>query len=39
VGFGQCARLSFFLFPDRDGDDIPDSEPEVILDGFTVRKQ
>jgi len=36
-GFGGvwvlCAPKLLFI-PDRNGDDIPDSEPEVILDGF-----
>ncbi|MCA9052307.1 MAG: c-type cytochrome, partial [Planctomycetaceae bacterium] len=37
VGLGgvwvTCAPQLLFI-PDRDGDDVPDSEPEVILDGF-----
>jgi putative membrane-bound dehydrogenase-like protein len=37
VGFGGvwvlCAPNLMFI-PDRDGDDVPDGEPEVILDGW-----
>ncbi len=36
-GFGgvwvACAPHILFI-PDRNGDDVPDSEPEVVLDGF-----
>jgi putative membrane-bound dehydrogenase-like protein len=35
--WAMCPPQLLFI-PDRDGDDIPDSEPEVILDGFTVAK-
>jgi len=37
VGFGGAWVVSppyFYFIPDRDGDDTPDSEPEVLLDGF-----
>jgi putative membrane-bound dehydrogenase-like protein len=37
TGFGGAWVMSppyFYFIPDRDGDDVPDSEPEVILDGF-----
>ena len=37
VGFGGAWIMSppsFYFIPDRDGDDKPDSEPEVLLDGF-----
>lgn len=37
VGFGGAWVMSppyFFFIPDRDGDDRPDSEPQVLLDGF-----
>lgn len=37
VGFGGTWVMSpphLFFIPDRDGDDIPDGEPEVVLDGF-----
>lgn len=37
VGFGGAWVMSppyFYFIPDRDGDDIPDGEPEVVLDGF-----
>jgi len=32
-----CPPELLFL-PDRDGDDVPDGEPEVVLDGFTVAR-
>jgi putative membrane-bound dehydrogenase-like protein len=35
--WAMCPPQLLFI-PDRNGDDIPDSEPEVILDGFTVAK-
>ncbi|MCA9247187.1 MAG: hypothetical protein KDA42_08740, partial [Planctomycetales bacterium] len=39
VGFGgvwaMCPPRLLFL-PDRNGDDIPDSEPIVVLDGFDI---
>lgn len=37
VGFGGVwvgAPPNLLFFPDRDGDDRPDSEPEVVLDGW-----
>jgi putative membrane-bound dehydrogenase-like protein len=37
VGFGGAWVMSppsFYFIPDRDGDDVPDSKPEVLLDGF-----
>jgi putative membrane-bound dehydrogenase-like protein len=37
VGFGGAWVMSppnLYFIPDRDGDDQPDSEPEVVLDGF-----
>ena len=34
VWVGNTPELQFI--PDRDGDDIPDSEPEVKLDGFRI---
>ena len=37
VGFGGAWVMSppyFYFIPDKNGDDIPDSEPEVLLDGF-----
>ncbi|MEM7600112.1 MAG: PVC-type heme-binding CxxCH protein [Verrucomicrobiota bacterium] len=33
----MCPPQLLFI-PDRDGDDVPDGEPEVMLDGFTVAK-
>ena len=37
VGFGGAWVVSppyFYFIPDRDGDDKPDGEPEILLDGF-----
>jgi len=37
VGFGGVWVMSppfFFFIPDKNGDDVPDSKPEVLLDGF-----
>lgn len=37
VGFGGAWVMSppyFYFIPDRDGDDVPDREPQVLLDGF-----
>lgn len=37
VGFGGAWVMSpphFFFIPDRDHDDVPDGEPQVLLDGF-----
>src|SRR5262249_56262549 len=40
VGFGGvwvlCAPHLLFI-PDRNGDDVPDGEPEVVLDGFAYK--
>lgn len=33
----MCPPQLLFI-PDRDGDDVPDGKPEVVLDGFTVAK-
>jgi len=33
----MCPPQVLFI-PDRNNDDIPDDEPEVVLDGFTVAK-
>lgn len=33
----MCPPQLLFV-PDRDGDDVPDGEPEVVLDGFTVAQ-
>ncbi len=35
VYVGQAPYLLFY--PDRDGDDVPDSEPEVLLKGFGLE--
>ncbi|MCF6313144.1 MAG: c-type cytochrome [Verrucomicrobiales bacterium] len=37
VGFGGAWVMSppnLYFIPDRDGDDIPDSEPQILLNGF-----
>ncbi len=37
VGFGGAWVMSppnFYFIPDRNGDDQPDSDPEILLDGF-----
>ena len=37
VGFGGAWVMSppnFYFIPDHDGDDVPDDEPQVLLDGF-----
>jgi putative membrane-bound dehydrogenase-like protein len=42
VGFGGvwvCATPNFLFIPDRDGDDRPDGEPEVVLDGWSLDAQ
>lgn len=33
----MCPPQLLFI-PDKNGDDVPDGEPEVVLDGFTVAK-
>ncbi|MEM1441758.1 MAG: PVC-type heme-binding CxxCH protein [Verrucomicrobiota bacterium] len=33
----MCPPQLLFI-PDRDGDDVPDAAPEVVLDGFTVAQ-
>lgn len=36
-GFGgvwACSTPNFVFIPDRNGDDVPDGEPEVLLDGW-----
>lgn len=35
--WAMCPPRLLFI-PDADGDDVPDGEPEVVLDGFTVAK-
>lgn len=40
VGFGGvwlCSTPNLVFIPDRDGDDSPDSEPEVVLDGWDLK--
>ena len=40
VGFGGVWVMSppnFYFIPDKDGDDKPDSEPIVLLDGFGIH--
>ncbi len=37
VGFGGAWVMSppfFYFIPDRNGDDVPDEEPQILLDGF-----
>ena len=39
VGFGGVwvtAAPNFLFIPDRDQDDVPDSEPEILLDGWNA---
>jgi putative membrane-bound dehydrogenase-like protein len=40
VGFGGvwlCSTPHLLFVPDRDRNDVPDGEPEVVLDGWDVR--
>ena len=40
VGFGGVwvtSAPNLLFYPDRDGDDVPDGKPEVILDGWTLK--
>lgn len=40
VGWGGvwvCSAPHLLFIPDRNGDDIPDGEPEVVLDGWTTE--
>tara|TARA_R110002096_G_scaffold316010_14_gene510413 strand:- start:1456 stop:4398 length:2943 start_codon:yes stop_codon:yes gene_type:complete len=40
VGWGGvwiCSAPNLLFIPDRDGDDIPDGDPEVVLDGWTTE--
>jgi putative membrane-bound dehydrogenase-like protein len=40
VGFGGvwiCAIPNVYFIPDRDGDDVPDGPPEVVLDGWSME--
>ena len=40
LGFGGvwlCAVPNLIFIPDRDGDDVPDSPPEVKLDGWDLK--
>lgn len=41
VGFGGvwlCSAPHLLFVPDRDGDDVPDGEPEILLDGWNVDR-
>ena len=41
VGFGGAWVMSppnFYFIPDRNGDDKPDSEPQILLDGFGIKE-
>ncbi len=40
IGFGGVWVLdtpNLLFFPDKDGDDLPDGEPEILLDGWTEK--
>ena len=40
VGFGGVwvtSAPNLLFYPDRDGDDVPDGKPEIILDGWTTK--
>jgi putative membrane-bound dehydrogenase-like protein len=40
VGFGGvwvCATPNLLFIPDRNGDDVPDGPPEVVLDGWDLQ--
>ena len=40
VGWGGvwvCSSPNLLFIPDRDGDDVPDGEPEIVLDGWTKK--
>jgi putative membrane-bound dehydrogenase-like protein len=42
LGFGGvyvCATPNLLFIPDRDGDDVPDGPPTVVLDGWDVKAQ
>ncbi len=42
IGFGgvwACETPNLIFIPDRDGDDVPDGEPVVELDGWDVKAQ
>ena len=42
LGFGgvwACETPNLIFIPDRDGDDVPDGEPVVELDGWDVKAQ
>jgi putative membrane-bound dehydrogenase-like protein len=41
-GFGGiwlCATPNLLFIPDRNGDDVPDGPPEVVLDGWSLKAQ
>ncbi len=41
LGFGGvwlCSAPNLVFIPDRNGDDVPDAEPEVLLDGWDMIK-
>ncbi len=40
VGWGGvwiCSAPHLLFIPDHDGDDVPDGEPEIVLDGWTTK--
>ena len=41
LGFGGvwlCSAPNLVFIPDRNGDDVPDAEPQVLLDGWDMIK-
>jgi len=36
-GVWACCAPNLIFIPDRNGDDVPDGEPEVVLDGWTLK--
>jgi putative membrane-bound dehydrogenase-like protein len=42
IGFGGvwvCATPNLLFIPDRDGNDVPDGPPEIVLDGWDLKAQ
>src|SRR5439155_5469441 len=40
IGYGGvwvCATPNLLFIPDRDGDDVPDGDPVVVLDGWNIE--
>jgi putative membrane-bound dehydrogenase-like protein len=38
-GVWACSTPNLLFIPDRNGDDIPDGKPEVVLDGWSLKTQ